>query len=72
MLLKHLQSLKAMNDTAGKPLYRKLDMSRIALMGHSRGGEAVGGDDSGRGAGTLAAVVCVRAAAETRVGGMPT
>lgn len=42
MLLKHLQSLKAMNDTAGKPLYHKLDMSRIALMGHSRGGEAVG------------------------------
>jgi len=42
MLLKHLQSLKAMNDSAGKPLYHKLDMSRIALMGHSRGGEAVG------------------------------
>lgn len=42
MLLKHLQSLKAMNDTAGKPLYHKIDMSRIALMGHSRGGEAVG------------------------------
>ncbi|MBC8085948.1 MAG: hypothetical protein H7Z40_01685 [Phycisphaerae bacterium] len=42
ILLKHLQSLKAMNDTAGKPLYHKLDMSRIALMGHSRGGEAVG------------------------------
>ncbi|MGV3708655.1 MAG: chlorophyllase/cutinase-like alpha/beta fold protein [Gemmatimonas sp.] len=41
MLLKHLQSLKAMNDTAGKPLYHKIDMSRIALMGHSRGGEAV-------------------------------
>lgn len=42
MLLKHLQSLKAMNDTAGKPLYHKIDMTRIALMGHSRGGEAVG------------------------------
>ncbi|MBC8089432.1 MAG: hypothetical protein H7Z40_19380 [Phycisphaerae bacterium] len=42
ILLKHLQSLKAMNDTAGKPLYHKIDMSRIALMGHSRGGEAVG------------------------------
>ena len=42
MLLKHLQSLKAMNDSAGKPLYHKLDLSRIALMGHSRGGEAVG------------------------------
>ena len=42
MLLKHLQSLKAMNDSADKPLYHKLDLSRIALMGHSRGGEAVG------------------------------
>jgi dienelactone hydrolase len=42
MLLKHLQSFKAFNDTAGKPLYHKIDMTRIALMGHSRGGEAVG------------------------------
>lgn len=42
MLLKHLQSFKAMNDTAGKPFYHKIDMTRIALMGHSRGGEAVG------------------------------
>ena len=42
MLLKHLQSWRAFNDTAGKPLYHKIDMTRIALMGHSRGGEAVG------------------------------
>ena len=41
MLLKHLEVFRALNDTAGKPLYRKVDMSRIALMGHSRGGEAV-------------------------------
>ncbi len=42
MLLKHLEVFRALNDSAGKPLHRKIDMSRIALMGHSRGGEAVG------------------------------
>ncbi len=42
MLLKHLEVFRALNDTAGKPLFGKVDMSRIALMGHSRGGEAVG------------------------------
>jgi len=42
MLLKHLEVFRALNDSAGKPLFRKVDMSRIALMGHSRGGEAVG------------------------------
>lgn len=41
MLLKHLETLRALNDSAGKPLHGKVDMSRIALMGHSRGGEAV-------------------------------
>ena len=41
MLLKHLEVFRALNDTAGKPLYHKIDLSRIALMGHSRGGEAV-------------------------------
>lgn len=41
MLLKHLETFKALNDSAGKPLHNKVDMSRIALMGHSRGGEAV-------------------------------
>lgn len=41
MLLKHLEVFRALNDSAGKPLYGKIDMSRIALMGHSRGGEAV-------------------------------
>ena len=42
MLLKHLEVFRALNDSAGKPLFHKVDMSRIALMGHSRGGEAVG------------------------------
>ena len=41
MLLKHLELLRTINDSAGKPLFGKLDFSRIALMGHSRGGEAV-------------------------------
>lgn len=41
MLLKHLEVFRALNDSAGKPLHRKIDMTRIALMGHSRGGEAV-------------------------------
>ena len=41
MLLKHLEVFRALNDSAGKPLAGKVDLSRIALMGHSRGGEAV-------------------------------
>ncbi|MBP6772453.1 MAG: hypothetical protein KA154_05590 [Gemmatimonadaceae bacterium] len=41
MLLKHLEVFRALNDSAGKPLHGKIDMTRIALMGHSRGGEAV-------------------------------
>lgn len=41
MLLKHLEVFRALNDSSGKPLFGKIDMSRIALMGHSRGGEAV-------------------------------
>lgn len=41
MLLKHLEVFRALNDSAGKPLAGRIDMSRIALMGHSRGGEAV-------------------------------
>ncbi|MDQ8160665.1 MAG: hypothetical protein P3C12_14770 [Gemmatimonadota bacterium] len=41
MLLKHLQSWKRFNDSTGSPLQGKVDMQQIALMGHSRGGEAV-------------------------------
>jgi hypothetical protein len=41
MLLKHLEAWRAFNDSAGRPFYRKVDMGRIALIGHSRGGEAV-------------------------------
>jgi dienelactone hydrolase len=41
MLLKHLEVFRALNDSVGTPLGGRVDMSRIALMGHSRGGEAV-------------------------------
>lgn len=41
MLLKHLQAWRGFNDSTGSPLRGKVDMTRIALMGHSRGGEAV-------------------------------
>ena len=40
LLLKHLQEWKRWNDSTGSPLYHKVDMDKIALMGHSRGGEA--------------------------------
>lgn len=40
LLLKHLEAWKTFNDTADGPFFGRVDMSRIALMGHSRGGEA--------------------------------
>jgi hypothetical protein len=42
MLLKHLQAWRGFNDSASSPLRGKVDMHNIAIMGHSRGGEAVG------------------------------
>lgn len=41
LMLEHLSEWKKWNDTAGNPFYGKVDMQRIALIGHSRGGEAV-------------------------------
>jgi dienelactone hydrolase len=40
LLLEHLKLWKEWNQTSGNPFQGKVDLSRIALMGHSRGGEA--------------------------------
>lgn len=40
LLLKHLDAWKQFHTTTDGPLAGKVDMTRIALMGHSRGGEA--------------------------------
>jgi dienelactone hydrolase len=40
MMLEHLKLWKEWNAAARNPFQGKVDMSRIALMGHSRGGEA--------------------------------
>ena len=42
MLLEHLKAWKGFNEDAQNPFYRKVDMDKLALIGHSRGGEAVG------------------------------
>jgi dienelactone hydrolase len=41
MLLEHLKQWRAWNKTPGNPFYQKVDTENVALMGHSRGGEAV-------------------------------
>jgi dienelactone hydrolase len=41
VLLQHLAAWKQWNTDAGNPFHGKVDMDRIALIGHSRGGEAV-------------------------------
>jgi drug/metabolite transporter (DMT)-like permease/dienelactone hydrolase len=41
ILLKHLELWRGWNETAGNPFHRKVDFSNIALIGHSRGGEAI-------------------------------
>ncbi|UCC89676.1 MAG: hypothetical protein JSV81_10285 [Anaerolineales bacterium] len=40
LLLEHLRFWEAWNETPGNPFYQKVDMDNIAVMGHSRGGEA--------------------------------
>lgn len=41
LLLKHLEQWREWNATPGNPFYGQVDLERIALIGHSRGGEAV-------------------------------
>ena len=41
MMLEHLKLWHGWNGTPGSPFYKKVDLDNVALMGHSRGGEAV-------------------------------
>lgn len=40
--LEHVKQFQTWNSTNGHPLHRKVDLDRILLVGHSRGGEGVG------------------------------
>jgi len=42
LLLKHLEAWNGFNEDPENPFHGKVDMDRLAVMGHSRGGEAVG------------------------------
>lgn len=41
LLLEHLQVWRDWDSTPGHPFYQQVDLDDIALMGHSRGGQAV-------------------------------
>ncbi len=41
LLLEHLQVLRAWSTQDGHPLFGKVDLDNVALLGHSRGGEAI-------------------------------
>lgn len=41
LLLKHLQQWREWNATEDNPLFGRVDLDRVGLIGHSRGGEAV-------------------------------
>lgn len=40
VLLHHIKEVGRLNEEPGNPLYGKVDMHQIALIGHSRGGQA--------------------------------
>jgi dienelactone hydrolase len=42
LLLEHFRAWRAFTDSSANPFYRKVDWQNLAVMGHSRGGEAVG------------------------------
>ncbi|WP_019913956.1 alpha/beta hydrolase family protein [Paenibacillus sp. HW567] len=49
MILKHLQQIGQFAEQSGSPFYHKVDYTRTALLGHSRGGQAVAmAADAGR------------------------
>lgn len=41
MILKHLQQIGSFAEHPGTPFYQKVDYDSVALLGHSRGGQAV-------------------------------
>ena len=41
LILQHLQAWRGWNETPGNPFAGRIDLERVALVGHSRGGEAV-------------------------------
>ncbi|MBW7476142.1 alpha/beta hydrolase [Paenibacillus oenotherae] len=41
MLLKHLQQIAAFNNQSGTPFFNRVNLDQVALIGHSRGGQAV-------------------------------
>jgi dienelactone hydrolase len=41
LILQHLDRWRSWNETAGHPFAGQVDIERVALIGHSRGGEAV-------------------------------
>lgn len=41
LLLEHLKTWEAWNSSEGNPFYGKVDIQNLALIGHSRGGEAI-------------------------------
>jgi dienelactone hydrolase len=40
VILQHIEEIRELNSLTNNPLSAKVDMSRIALIGHSRGGQA--------------------------------
>jgi hypothetical protein len=41
LMLKHLELWRKWNEDPQNPFYHRIDMNNVALMGHSRGGEAM-------------------------------
>ena len=42
LFLKHMEAWRGFNDDPGNPFHGMVDMGNIGIIGHSRGGEAVG------------------------------